>query len=225
MKTALGSAALREPAAGDSLTEATDGGQLVLVRPSVLDNVGHVLGNLFQRMYHLAERAKESDTVVAAELESSTARLEDFLKLVMDYMSPPRLSLQSVPAGDVAQSLARQIGDVVGMAPSIDGLDEAGLPLLVDPGCLSRSFALIAGQLRAAGRTPAPAMSAVASRTEQQLRLLVRMPPLRLQNRSTEAEMQWVVAERLIESQGGALRESLEPDGEVSWEVTLPLQA
>jgi len=207
------------------LATSDEGGQLVFVRPAVLDNVGHVLGNLFQRMYHLAERARESDAVVAAEFESSTGRLEEFLKLVLDYVSPSRLSLQAVPAGDVVQSLARQLGDVVGVAPTVSGFAGEGDHLLVDPGCLSRSFSLIAGQLRAAGRIPAPTMSARVNSGEQQLRLDVRMPHTRLQNRSTEAEMQWVVAERLIESQGGSLRESLQPGGEVSWEVTLPLQA
>ena len=61
-----------------------DDDRIVVVRPQVIDNVGHVLGNMFQRIYHLVERTREHDLVTAADLESSTRRLEDFLQLLMD---------------------------------------------------------------------------------------------------------------------------------------------
>ncbi len=224
MKTAFGSAALRQPASADTKVTSSDVGQLVFVRTAVVDNVGHVLGNLFQRMYHLANRTRESDAVVAAELESSTTRLEEFLKLLLDYVSPSPLRLQMVSASEVVQSLAQQIADAAGVTPALSEAPDDGMKLLVDPGGLSRSFALMAGQLRSASRGRTPARIAHLGNPDGELVLLVCLAESRREGRSSEAEMQWAVAERLIEIQGGSLRETSGSTGEVTWEVTLPLQ-
>ncbi len=224
MKTAFGSAALRESASANTTATVADGGQLVFVRTAVVDNVGHVLGNIFQRMYHLANRTRESDAVVAAELESSTARLEEFLKLLLDYVSPSRLRLQLVSASEVVQSLARQIADASGVEPSLRAAPDNGRKLLVDPGVLARSFALLASPLRSASRDRTPALIAGPGDSDGVLVLVVHTAESKPQGRSSEAEMQWAVAERLIEIQGGSLQEKSGSAGEVTWEVTLPLQ-
>jgi len=197
----------------------------VFVRTAVVDNVGHVLGNVFQRLYHLTNRARESDAVVAAELESSTTRLEEFLRLLLDYVSPAQLRLQSVSAAEVVQSLTQQIADVTGARPTLNDATENRMQILADPGCLVRSFALIAAQLRSRGRSQVPAIGGEVGRADESLVVAIRMADTRSEGRSSEAEMQWAVAERLIEIQGGTLRERKESPGEVVWEVILPLQA
>ncbi len=215
---------LQTPVSPDGATMPSEGGDLVFIRSAVIDTVGHVLGNVFQRLYHLASRAKESDAVVAAELESSTARLEEYLKLLLDYVSPSRLRLQSIAASDVAHSLCAQLGDVLGTPPTWMDETRTGLSLLVDPSMLARSFSLMASQLRPQGRAQGGGVGGSAKSTEGGLLLTVRIASARLEGQSSEAEMQWVVAERLIEVQGGSLRANRDSPGEVVWEVTLPLQ-
>ena len=92
VETAIGSTPGTEVEAEPQARDADDD-RIVVVRPQVIDNVGHVLGNMFQRIYHLVERTRENDLVTAADLESSTRRLENFLQLLMDYVSPLSLSL------------------------------------------------------------------------------------------------------------------------------------
>ena len=79
----------------------SDDGQIVVIRPQVVENVGHVLGNMFQRIYHLVERTREGDVAMAADLDGSIRRLEAFLQLLMDYVSPLSLSVQGRVVGDV----------------------------------------------------------------------------------------------------------------------------
>src|SRR5689334_24949438 len=88
--------------------------RMVVVRGEVLDTVGHVLGNLFQRLYHLVDRVSETDTLTAEELRGNAARLEAVLQLFLDYVSPIAPSLQTVGLDDVAQSLARRVSEAGG---------------------------------------------------------------------------------------------------------------
>ena len=202
-----------------------DDGQMVIVRPQVLENVGHVLGNLFQRIYHLIDRSREADTGTAAQLEGATRQLEDFLQLVMDYVAPLALSLQRVPVPDVAESLARQLRESLGCDVHIDAEVQSEGHLLVDPGRLARGFGLMAAHLRegaAAGETLT--LSAVARPAGKSLTLRAALSAAWVLAPSSESEMQWSVAEKLLEIQGGALQQKSVPSGEVLWEIVLPLQ-
>jgi len=223
VETRLGSNAGHRPHAGGPVE---DDGRIVLIRPQVMDNVGHVLGNLFQRIYHIAERTKETDAMRAADLESSTRRLEAFLQLVMDYVSPPSLSFQYVSAADILQSLARQISDVVVAAVKVSTPAALEERLLVDAGRLARAFALLAAQFQQRTiRDETVELTGWVRPAEPSLLLTVLASPRALPPRSAEAEMQWSVAERLLEMHGGTLQCRPTKSGEVSWEIALPLQA
>jgi hypothetical protein len=203
-----------------------DDGQIVVIRPQVVENVGHVLGNMFQRIYHLVERTRESDVVTAADLESSTRRLEGFLQLFMDYVSPLPLSLQYVSATDVAQSLARQLGDALSCAVKIDAKVPLDGRLLVDAGRLVRAFGLLRLQVRSeAGRSDAIQIKATARTGGRSLTLVAVLPGSYVSGRSSESEIQWSVAEKLLEIHGGALQQSSTASGEVLWQIMLPLQS
>jgi hypothetical protein len=206
-------------------TQTADEDRVVLVRPAVVEHVEHVFGNLFQRIYHLAEQAREGDSAKAELLSGGVRQLEDFLQLVMDYFSPLPLTLEFVPAIEVAQSLAREISDAVGCPVKIDGRDSIGR-LLVDPGRLVRAFALLAARLgRGAGdQVPLEIHTAVRP-SNQAIVLSMRVPPHLLSRRSPGTEMQWTVAEKVLESHGGALTQGAAVSGEVSWEIVLPLQS
>jgi signal transduction histidine kinase len=202
-----------------------DDGQIVVVRPRVLDDVGHVLGNMFQRIFHLVERTGDRDTVIAADLESSLRRLEAFLQLLMDYVSPLSLSLQPVSLSDVAQSLAQQISAASGRPVTLTGSVPADAQFLGDAGRLSQAFGLLALQLRAAaGGNEAIEIRAATNSPSRVLALAVSLPPACIVERSSECEIQWSLAEKLLDIHGGVLRQGSTRAGGVLWEIMLPLQ-
>jgi hypothetical protein len=206
-------------------TQTVDEDRIVLVRPAVVDHLGHVFGNLFQRIYHLAEQVRERDSATAVLLSDSIRQLEDFLQLMMDYFSPLPLKLEFVPAIEVAQSLARGISDAVGCPVKIDGRECSGR-LLVDAGRLVRAFGLLTAQLGSArdGQTSLEIRAAVR-RSVRSVVLSMSVPSDLLLRRSPAAEMQWTVAEKVLESHGGALTQGSAVPGEVLWEIVLPLQS
>ncbi len=206
-------------------TRVDDEDRIVVVRPAVVEHIGHVFGNLFQRIYHLTEEMRACEAATAEMLAASIRQLEGFLQLVMDYFSPLPLALQQVPATEVAQSLAREISDTVGCPVTIDGRHLHG-QLLVDPGRLVRVFALLATQLRS--NTAAQRRLALTTGVQPSNRSLVLgmcIPPDLLSDPSPATEMRWTVAEKVLESHGGALRQAAVPTGETSWEIVLPLQS
>jgi hypothetical protein len=206
-------------------TRPVEDGQIVVVRSRVVETVGHVLGNMFQRIYHLIDVASATDAVTAGALDGTTRRLEDFLQLVIDYFSPVSVVLQHVAAAEVAQSLARQISDVAGCAVKIDAKLPAEARVLADPGRLARSFALLASRLQAdAARESGLEVRVVGDATATSMRLTVTLPRRLVASGSSESEIRWAVAEKLLETHGGSLQELSMPSGEVLWEIVLLLQ-
>ena len=206
--------------------QPAEGAHLVVVRSEVVETVGHVLGNMFQRMYHLIEVAGAADATSAAALEGSTRKLEDFLQLVIDYFSPVSLVLQQLPAAEVAQGLARQMSDSVGCAVKLDAKLPAESRLLVDPGRLARSFSLLASRLREnADSEHTVTIRVVGEAAGRFIRVTVMLPARLVTAESSESEVRWAVAEKLLETHGGTLRQQAMPSGEVLWEIALPLQA
>jgi len=211
-------AAAEEPFSGDD-------GQIVVVRPRVVDTVGHVLGNMFQRIYHLVDRTREADLAAAGELDDSIRRLEGFLQLLMDYVSPLALSLQEVTVSDVADSLAHQLGDVVGQTVAIEAAGLAKAGLLVDPGRVTRAFGLLCAQLRPTSGAARVQLTATVASGPRALTLLVTVPGGCLFEGSSESEIRWAVAEKFLEMHGGMLQKSLTVTGDTLWEIMLPLQS
>ncbi len=225
MEIVLGGGETTDHASAEPTGQLTDDGQIVVVRPQVVENVGHVLGNLFQRIYHLIERARETDALTAEQLEGNTRRLEDFLQLVIDYVSPLSLSLRRVPGAEIAQSLARQLSDTTGGSVNIEVKLPSDGQLLVDPGRIARSFGLLASQFQEGAREGRTiALSAAARPTGRWFVLTVAIPSGCVGARSSESEMQWAVAEKLLEIHGGSVQQKSTGSGEVLWEIVLPLQ-
>ena len=201
-------------------------GQIVIVRPQVVDTVGHVLGNLFQRIYHLIDQVRKVEATATVQLEDSTRQLEDFLQLALDYFSPLSLSLQYVPGTEVAQSLARQLSDAVGCPVKIDIKLPVDGRLLVDPGLLTRGFGLLAAQLRDASQTDTGLeLKAMAREPRRALLFSIAIPPQLFAARTSQLEMRWAVAEKFLEMHGGTIQQTTTGTGELLWEIALPLQS
>jgi len=199
--------------------------QIILVRPRIVETVGHVLGNLFQRIYHLINQTRDANAGVALELESSTRTLEDFLQLALDYFSPIGLALEYVPGPEVAQSLARQLSESAGCPVKIDVKLLAEGQLLVDPGRLARTFGLLASQLCSQPDSRVSLeLKATARPPGRSMTLSVVVPRAVIGAASSQSEMRWAVAEKFLELHGGALQRTTKSSGELLWEIVLPLQ-
>jgi hypothetical protein len=200
-------------------------GQMIIVRPQVVENVGHVLGNFFQQIYHLVAETRAGDTTAGTQLAASVGHLEDFLQLVLDYFSPPVLALQDVLGTEVAQSLARQLSDTVCCPVKIEAKVHSDGRVRVDPGRLARGFALLATLLcQSTGADAGIALKAATRPMAHSLTFTVTVPRHFLAARSSQSDMRWAVAEKLLEAHGGALQRQSSPSGEVLWEIVLPLQ-
>jgi hypothetical protein len=212
-------------AASTAPQERGRGAQIVVVRPDVVENGGHIFGNLFQRMYHSIERVRDTDRGTAEELEGSTRQLEQCLQLLLDYVSPYEPAMQFVKALEVVRGLASQLADATGSEVTIGAKLSNDSTLLLDPGRLAKAFRLLATCLPLEdGRRTCVALTATIDSAASSLHMLLRAPGDPAPQRSSLWDLQWAVAERLLEIHGGSLAERAGAAGEVQWEVALPLQ-
>jgi len=216
----------KDEAAPEAQPGSEHGGSMVVVRPEVLDTVGHVLGNVFQRMYHLIDRVGEADSMTADELRGTAGRLEGFLQLLMDYISPAVPSLQNVSFPDIAQSFARGLSEAFGGRVRVHVNAPPGGEVLVDPAALARAFELLASLLHSRPGSDGSQSVLVALKTAPRwLELSVTLTEGMLAPGSSDSEMRWAVSAKLIEIHGGTLVQQTTPAGEARWEITLPLQS
>jgi hypothetical protein len=227
-KLAIASHGFADHPGPDPATEVVhpgEDGQIVVVRSRVVETVGHVLGNMFQRMYHLIDVSGETDAATATGLRGNARALEDFLQQVLDYFSPVSLVLQYISAADVAQGLARQLSDTLGCTVKVDAKLPAEGQLLADPGRLARAFSLLASRLRDTASTNQGVPIRVVGESHGRfVHLTVVVPAMLVSPESSESEVRWAVAEKLLETHGGSLRPHATSSGEVLWEIALPLQ-
>jgi hypothetical protein len=97
--------------------------------------------------------------------------------------------------------------------------------LLVDPGRLARAFSLLTSRLRdAEGDASRGPVRIVGENNGRFMHLTVVLPAALVAPESSASEVQWAVAEKLLETHGGSLRSPVTSSGEVLWEIALPLQ-
>lgn len=219
---------VRPPPGCSSMIPAPDGvvrasadelGQLVIVRPRVVENADHVLGNLFQRLYHGVERARALDGALADDLAASMHEVEDCLQLLLDYVAPFAPALEAVPVPEILASLRQRVGERLGC----DVVSDAGPEgtVMVDPGRLGRAFAQMVLRLVPASASSTPARLTATVQGESVV-LTVHLPEVTLAPRTSMNELRWAVADKLIEIHAGALDERAAAGGEVQWNVSLP---
>lgn len=200
-----------------------DDGQLVVVRPEVVETAGHVLGNLFQRIYHSIDQVRGGDTALAQDLTATSRQLEECLQLLLDYVAPLPPALQTVPARDIVQSLVRHLEDALHCSVQLEERLDSGIDLLVDVARLSRAFDLLVG--RAEGLAPSSVVGAAvgAEATSGTLAVTASVQSPGRAAQGSVSELRWAVVEKLFEIHGGSVRE--EPaSGDLRWTILLPLQ-
>jgi hypothetical protein len=117
--------------------------RLVAVRPEVLSDVEHAVGNLLQRMHHVARTARSGADLQGDRLQGALEDLEGLLELLFDYVSPVDIQVRPTDAQRVAESLAAQLrahgaGEIALGAPA------AAVQILADGRVLGRAFQLLA---------------------------------------------------------------------------------
>src|SRR5437016_5104574 len=101
--------------------------QLVVIRGPIVENIGHVLGNLFQRLYHLIEQEREQRGPAAGHgaLDLQAAVRAPGRALVLTLTLPagtlaPRSAASELPWA-VAEKLLETHGGVLHATPAASG--------------------------------------------------------------------------------------------------------
>ncbi len=210
----------RDPAAGEG---GSDGEVLVSVRPEVLHDAEHAVGNLLQRIHHVARvslagvEAEQRDRVRGALTD-----LERLLELLFDYVSPFAIETRPTDASRVAGSMASQVRAHAGEQVPIVGQSEG--KLLVDPRAMSKCFQLIGDSLGDVWKeSPDVEVGIVLGPNGDGVSIAVDKTNGNGTPLSASARVGMAVAGRLIELQGGELHWSGEEQG--ACRVVLPLHA
>jgi len=197
--------------------------QFVVVTPEVVDSIGHVLGNLFQRLYHLVDVSRTDGAAAGDDLVMATRHLERFLRTALDYLCPTTLTYQDMSVAEVVDGWRHQIGETTGGRVETEGAAQVPGVLRVDPAVLRHSFALLASRLSPGAGAPAR-LRASGGPGDRAVVVRATLPPGAVGGASSEREVEWALAEKLIELQGGALRELCGDQGGTTWEIVLPVQ-
>ncbi len=178
---------------------------LVSLRPEVLHDAEHAVGNLLQRIHHTARVAL---TGVEAEhrerVGGALGDLEGLLELLFDYVSPIDIEARPTDAGKVASSMLSQVREHAGESVAMNGGAEG--KVLVDPRAISRCFQLIGRSLGHAWKeSPEICVDVSAGAAGQEIAFAVCAEPGDGAPVGARARVGLAVAERLLDLQGGTL--------------------
>ena len=209
----------------------------VQAQEKVLAEIVHELGNFFHKLYYWADFLKQrpsrksSDTTAAEMLERTIKNLEDFLRVSILYFQPTQLSLMRMKAGEVADGLLAQLRSQLNGTPLIvsGGGEWQGTPVMIDPGHLSRAFEVAVrhlvmqiGPTSALGVAVAQGVRGGRPGLEVGFRL---SDPNEAQPlfQTSEAGVEWAVAQKVVALHGGELTEQSNAPSEKSVVLFLPL--
>lgn len=172
--------------------------------PEVLNEAEHALGNLFQRIHHIARVAREGLGANAERMTGALSDLQELLDLVFDYVTPVTLERRPVGCERIAESLAANIRPFVTQGLTTDFAPGATIDL--DTRILSRSLQVLAKacarELAAAQTVALATVHDVAGGTVDIAVVLQGGEAIAL---TGDVDLAWEVAARLIELQGGEL--------------------
>ncbi len=227
----LGPLAARAPA------RRPEPGTSVFVQEKVLSEIRHELGNFFHKLYYWSDYLKEkperqaTDATAAQMLARTIKNLEDFLKVSLEYFHPTQLSFTRMAVPDMVEGLLFQVqAHVNGTPVAVDDVtDWRDAGVLVDPGHLSKAFGVAVSHLtKQIG--PETRLRIVVERSVRrdglglEVSFTVHSPnetsPL---FRTSEAGVEWAVAQKVVALHGGELSDCAHDSGEKTLMLFLPL--
>jgi len=208
-------------AASEGPETDTSDGQLVVVHPSVFATLDHAFGNLFQRVYHLIRTVRSGNDQTIAALDESVHELQSLLELFVDYVAPTSIHSRPVRAADLIGSFRRHLEAEIGASRVSIAADEPADPTWVpaDPARMARAFQLLSQAL--AGSVGVGQLGGRAGLSSDQAHLELSCT-LSARRGSAADELRWVLAQKLVDLQGGELSEGVGPCGR-QWTLRLPL--
>jgi signal transduction histidine kinase len=203
----------------------------------VLAEIVHELGNFFHKLYYWTDFLKQPpsrksvDTTAAEMLERTIKNLEDFLRVSLRYFQPTQLSLMRMKAGEVTDGLLAQLRAQLNGTPlDVSGGGEwQATPVMIDPGHLSGAFEVAVRHLvMQIGPTSTLGVGITQGVRGGRPGLEVGFrlsDPSEAQPlfQTSEAGVEWAVAQKVVALHGGELNETSNGPGEKNVVLFLPL--
>ncbi len=109
----------------------------------ILGEISHEVGNYFHKLYYWTDYLKAHDEGPAADgtavemLESTVERLERFVRMMLEYFAPARMSFNHVAASDIVSGLSDKLpGRVVRVEGGESWRDKT---ILADPSLIAHA--------------------------------------------------------------------------------------
>jgi signal transduction histidine kinase len=212
-------------------------GAAALVQEKVLAEIAHELGNFFHKLYYWSDYLKESpprksaDSTAAQMLERTIKNLEDFLRVSLDYFHPTQLSFMRMSGTDVVEGLLAQVRAHLNGTPLTMGERHVarGGDVMIDPSHLSQAFEIVLRHLTKQLGSESAVRFSVEPGVRADRRGLELVFQLCEPNeasplfRTSEAGVEWAVAQKVVALHGGELSEHAQGSGEKQLVIFLPL--
>jgi hypothetical protein len=179
----------------------------VAICPEVLNEAEHALGNLFQRLHHITRVAREGLGANAERMTGALSDLQELLDLVFDYVTPLTLDARPIGCDRLAESVAANVRPFVVQQITTASAPQANVD--IDTRVLGRSLQVLA-KARARELAAAQAVSVTAAHDPAgtTVEVAVALQGGHAAEPANDVDLAWEVASRLIELQGGELRQS-----------------
>ena len=208
-----------------------------VVQEKVLADIRHELGNFFHKLYYWSEYLREkparnpSDATAAEMLERTIKNLEEFLKVSLDYFRPTQLSCVRMQVPELVEGLLFQLRSQLNGTPvAVRGGDEwREAEVLVDPGHLSHAFGVAVRHLTKLVGPESNVRIDIERSTRRDCPGLEVLFALQNPNqasplfRTSEAGIEWAVAQKVVALHGGELSECTQEGETKTLSVFLPL--
>ncbi len=194
--------------------------QLVAVRPDVLSDAEHALGNLLQRIHYVVRACRDSLGPHGERISGALDDLERLLELLLDYVSPIELEVRPTDGGRIAESLVAQVRACGAAEPKVG--NHLPIRVVADPRVLNRSFQLLGRACEQDWKGASHTFVEVRHSESADLAEFVVYAQVEgATSAAADAKLAAAVAARLIELQGGEVRWTSSAGG-VSCSVILP---
>ena len=211
---ASGSAA-EQPAAAASDVSVTEPPDTMRVEAEVVRDLRHSVGNYFHKLYYWVDRIGSEDEPAARaeqvdELAGALERFQKYLETGLRYFEADQASPISMGVGEVARASASVLGtDFPGVTISVELEEAVGKrSVRLDPQRFSTALRVLVGLLGGTAREE------FACRLEANSAGDALLTSIEGRGGRTPVEIpvvEWAIARKMIEMQGGALRSS--PNG------------